>query len=254
MTYRTQLTVWRMDGSAEWKVVDQTSNWGLGWTTPRPFHWSHDGRSLYFTNYGVPDGCPGFGNGWGLSKVDLDDGSITEVLPSMGNWMALSPEEERLAYVPRSAHAVVIRDLATGKESTFALQTGEGDPTASIGHILWSPDGSALILTVALDRCQALEKLRHSIVRLDLSTGAETVLVDGDERWLVTQSWPDPDEIILLDGQERHWRMEANSGLVARAEGHTTVQEKAVMRRIAEGLGLAEAMVDRTLCTEYELD
>ena len=42
--------------------------------------------------------------------------------------------------------------------------------------------------------------------------------------------------------------------LVARAEGHTTVQEKAVMRRIAEGLGLAEAMVDRTLCTEYELD
>jgi hypothetical protein len=217
-TYRTQLSVWRTDGSIAWAVVDQTSNWGMGWTTPRPFHWSKDGHFLYFTDYGVPDGCPGFGNGWGLSKVDLTDGGMTEVIPSVGNWMALSTKEEWLAYTPRSAHAVVIRDLATGQESTFALETGKDDPTISTGHILWSTDGSSLILTVALDRCQALDKMRHSIVRLDLSTGAETVLVDRDERWLVTQSWPNPDEVILLDAQEHHWRMDANTGEVTRAE------------------------------------
>lgn len=216
--YRAQLTVWRTDGSAEWTVVDQTSNWGLGWTTPRPFHWSRDGRSLYFTDYGVPDGCPGFGNGWGLSKVDLADGSVAGVIASVGNWMALSPQEEQLAYVPRSAHAVAIRDLTTGQESTFALETGKDDPTASIGHILWSLDGSALLLAVALDRCQALDKMRHSIVHLDLSTGTETVLIDRDGRLLVTQSWPDPGEVILLDAQERHWRMDTNTGGVARAE------------------------------------
>lgn len=42
--------------------------------------------------------------------------------------------------------------------------------------------------------------------------------------------------------------------LVAQAEGHTTAPEQAVMLRIAEGLGLAAALVDRTLCSDHELD
>ncbi|MCB1683798.1 MAG: M48 family metallopeptidase [Pseudomonadales bacterium] len=42
--------------------------------------------------------------------------------------------------------------------------------------------------------------------------------------------------------------------LLARAEGHTTSREREVLMRIADGLGLAEAIVDSTLCAEFEPD
>ena len=42
--------------------------------------------------------------------------------------------------------------------------------------------------------------------------------------------------------------------LVSRAEGHTTDSERALMLRVADGLGLAGAIVDRTLCADYDPD
>lgn len=42
--------------------------------------------------------------------------------------------------------------------------------------------------------------------------------------------------------------------LLARAEGHTTPKEREMLLHIADGLGLAEALVDNTLCAEFEPD
>ncbi|MGH2591882.1 MAG: hypothetical protein ACRDGG_00030 [Anaerolineae bacterium] len=56
-TYHTQLKVASADGAVVWTAVDEDRNWGLGYDTPRPFHWSRDGRYLYYTNLPVPDGC-----------------------------------------------------------------------------------------------------------------------------------------------------------------------------------------------------
>ena len=42
--------------------------------------------------------------------------------------------------------------------------------------------------------------------------------------------------------------------LVARAEGHTDAAERAVLERIANGLGVADVFVDRELCAELEPD
>ena len=42
--------------------------------------------------------------------------------------------------------------------------------------------------------------------------------------------------------------------LLARAEGHTTPRERELLMEIAAGLGLAEAIIDNTLCAEFEPD
>jgi tellurite resistance protein len=42
--------------------------------------------------------------------------------------------------------------------------------------------------------------------------------------------------------------------LVARAEGHTTFQEREVLERIAAGLGLAGEFVDQAFCSEFDPD
>ena len=87
--YYTQLKVKKTDGTVEWTVVDEWSRSGLGYTTPQPFHWSRDGRYLYFTNEPVPDGCGLFVNGSDLHRIDLSDGSVTELVPSSGLWLSL---------------------------------------------------------------------------------------------------------------------------------------------------------------------
>jgi hypothetical protein len=69
--YHTRLELVSADGAVKWTLVDQTLNYGLGYTTPRPFQWSGDGRYLYFTNVAVPDGCTLFHNGSDLYRADL---------------------------------------------------------------------------------------------------------------------------------------------------------------------------------------
>lgn len=120
-TRHVWLNVSKTDGTVEWRVVDEWSAQALGQTTPKPFAWSQDECYLYFTNFGVPDGCPRFVNGSDLHRVDLSDGSVTEVVPVVGFWLALSPNESQVVYVGYGDRGLVIRDLATGEEREVAL-------------------------------------------------------------------------------------------------------------------------------------
>jgi hypothetical protein len=97
--YYTRLVVSSVDGSTQYVVVDKWEKSGLGYTTPRPFHWSSDGIYFYYTNEPVVEGCGIFVNGADLYKVDLRDGAVTEVIPSSGLWLSLSADESSLAYI-----------------------------------------------------------------------------------------------------------------------------------------------------------
>jgi hypothetical protein len=81
------------DGSPEWILSDEWSFFGLGSGSYRPFFWSLTGETLYLTYRPVPDGCQGLVNGSNLLRVDLKDGEMTEILPSPGLWLSLSPDE-----------------------------------------------------------------------------------------------------------------------------------------------------------------
>jgi hypothetical protein len=215
-TRHVWLNVSKTDGTVDWRVVDEWSEQALGQTTPKPFAWSRDERYLYFTNFGVPDGCPRFVNGSDLHRVDLSDGSVTEVVPGVGFWLSLSPDESRLAYVGYRNRGLVIRDLATGEESEVALSSDVED--AQLGHVVWSPDGTRLVLTAGFDSCGPQEERTHSIIGVDLSKGSHTTLIERDNRLFITQAWHAPDYALLTDNLDRDWEMNVNTGEVTQIE------------------------------------
>ncbi|HOQ98961.1 MAG TPA: hypothetical protein PLJ35_09075 [Anaerolineae bacterium] len=211
--YYTRLTVARADGTAAWTLVDTWQRWGLGYLVPRPFHWSLDGRSLYFTNRPVPDGCPYFVNGSDLQRVDLQSGHVTQLAPALGFWLALSPDERTLA--AGGSGRLTLRDLATGLERELRLSPAE--VYAPLGKIVWSPDGAALVLTVANDPCSTRPRT-HSIVRVEAATLAATTLLERDPRLFTSEAWPEARRVLLADQGKGRWWLDPGSGELTCAE------------------------------------
>lgn len=213
--YYTRLTVARSDGTQEWTVVDAWSELALGYTTPQPLRWSSDGRHFYYTNRPVPDGCAVFVNGSDLQRVDLSDGSVTEMVPAVGLWLSLSPDETKLAYVGYGDRGLVLRDLATGDERQTAIEAAEEAEDTHLGHVVWSPDGEALMLTVAMNACGPQENRRHAIVRIAAGTLSQTSVVPESDRLFVTAEWPEPHRVLLEDGNGETWWLNPETGDIA---------------------------------------
>jgi hypothetical protein len=203
--YYTQLKVKKTDGAIDWTVVDEWSRFGLGYTTPQPFQWSQDGRYLYFTNKPVPDGCGIFVNGSDLHRIDLSDGSVTEIVPSSGLWLSLSPDETTLAYIGYGGRGLVLRNLATGVERGARLDPGQD---YAAGHIVWSPDGAALVLTLAIRPCSSGWAESVSVMLVEVATLEQTMLIHEDKRLFTTVEWPTLDRILLKDEDGNFWWMD----------------------------------------------
>jgi hypothetical protein len=206
--YYTRLTVARFDSSEEWTVVERWSELALGYVTPEPLQWSSDGNRFYFTNRPVPDGCAVFVNGSDLQRVDLSDGSVTEVVPAVGLWLSLSPDERELAYVGYGDRGLVLRDLSTGRERQTQIEAAQETEDAHVGHVVWSPDGEGLVLTVAIDACGPPEARAHTIVHVDAETLAQTTLIAEDERLFTSDAWSDRERVSLRDRDGETWRLD----------------------------------------------
>lgn len=213
--YQTKLEVINAAGAVQWTLVDQTLNYGLGYTTPRPFHWSEDGRYLYFTNLAVPDGCAVFTNGSDLYRADLTNGQVTEIVPSWVSWVSLSPDEQRVAYLRWNGQALelAVREIATGEERKTGLEARY----TQAGNILWSPDGQALMLTLAANPCDPANWVQ-SIARVDLAALSSTSLIRDDKRLLTTTEWSEANKVLLTDKDGNLWTMEATTGKLTRGD------------------------------------
>jgi hypothetical protein len=215
--YHYQLKVVNTNRTIGWTAVDDTSQFGLGYTTPQPFHWSKDGRYLYFTNEPVPDGCAVFVNGSDLQRVDLETGRVKEMLAPGAWWLSLSPDEEQLAYIYWNGKAleIVIRNLATEAERRTKLE-GAGDDSQA-GGIVWSPDGKAFVLTVATHPCDP-ENWIHSIVWVDRVTLSQKVLIHEDKRLFSIVEWSQPGKVLLKDKDGNSRWMDVVTGQMTRAK------------------------------------
>jgi hypothetical protein len=210
--YRTRLTVRRTDGQVTWPVIDQVANYGLGYTIPVPVQWSADGQSLYVTHQPVPDGCALFVNGSNLLRVDLENGSVTELVPAVGSSLALSPDETQLAYVGWGADTELVVQPLGGRDSV-RVPLAAGRDAVQAGNIIWGPEGTSLLLTVAFNPCQEGAWMQ-SIVRIDLAPVRKTILVDRDARRLDTVSWSDPARARLHDAAGNDWWLDVTTGEV----------------------------------------
>ena len=156
-----------------------------------------------------------FNSGMDLHQLDVTNGR-TDLLLDTGltNNLALSPDGTRIAYTQFDGQQplVLVREVADGRETTIPLT--KSDPIETqVGNIIWSADGSQLLVTAAYEPCRA--NWTHSIFRVDLAGGtAVTLLVEKDARQFVMQDWSDPaqTELRLADKEGLFWRLDAKSG------------------------------------------
>jgi hypothetical protein len=211
--YYVRLRVEGAAGAEVWTAVEEWRPFGMGYTLPGPVQWSADGQRFYFTNVPHPDGCLMFVNGGDLHMLDLNTGQVTALMPEQALWIALAPDETRLAYIGYGERGLILRDLATGQEQSVAVEK----PTdlAGLGAMLWSPAGTALVLTAAHEQCAP--GAAHSIFHVDIATGAVRTLVDGDPRGLTTVAWPEVERVQLEDKDGAVWWLDVATGSVSAA-------------------------------------
>ena len=214
--YYVQLKVTKRDRSLSWVVVDQWSRLGLGYTIPEPVRWSPDERYLYFTNRPIPEGCSLFFNASDLHRVDLSSGEITQIVPGVGSWLSLSPDVKTLVYYGFREASLTVRDLTTDHERALKLSPDSGLVQA-IAAIVWSPDSSTFIMTVATDPCtgrpsKIVDAAATSIIRVDVATLKPAILINTDARLFITLDWPTAQRVQLEDKNGNHWHMDATTG------------------------------------------
>jgi len=139
---------------------------------------------------------------------------VTEIMPSGAWWLSLSPDEAMLAYLRWSGERLelILRDLARGEERRTQL-----DAEYTQGSIVWSPDGTALMLTLASSPCDPVN-WTHSVIRVNVATMSPTTLIREDRRLFTTAGWPEAGRVLLTDKDGNSWWMDAITGQVTRTD------------------------------------
>ena len=212
-----RLVVSRVDGETVWTVIDEFQETGLGFPMPEPHRWSQDGKSFYFTHRVVPDGCSVFAYRVDLYRVDLEDGTVDELLPPYVQTLALSPDESQIAFIGFGERGLALKNLATGEERETGIDPGK---SFNAGHLLWSPDGKAFAFTLAIDPCSGtFDEGRSfwaestSILWMDAETLGRRTLLEEDPRLLVIHEWKENDVVTLMGEDENDlWEMDVETG------------------------------------------
>lgn len=147
-----------------------------------------------------------------IQRVDVSDGSVEDIVPPVGLWLSLSPDETTLAYVGYADRDLVLRDLSTGRERQAQIKAARDVAEFHLGHLVWSPDGSTLMLTVAFDACGPPEGRTHAIVRVDAQTLSQSIVLPEDDRLFTTQTWSKADRVTLHDRDGNAWDLDPWTG------------------------------------------
>jgi len=205
-----RLAVHRVDGSLQWAPYEEWSPTGLGDSYLSEFHWSADGRYLYFTHNGAADGC---GNPFvtNLRRVDLQDGSLSEIpLTGLGlDVITISPDGDRMAY--RTGEGILLYDLESGETRTLPYEWPEELDYLVSGYA-WSPDGKELTFTLTQNFCGLYEDVQTSIRLIDLDSGEARTLTDRDSRLLHVTGWTEPKRLQVIDRDGQKYLLAVDSG------------------------------------------
>lgn len=141
-----------------WKYSYKSNNPDRS-VSARVIHWSKDGKFVYF----VPSapGEEGYysDSDYGLLKMDLDTGKVTEIIIDSLEFkneyqdISISPSDKKAFYVKvkNALSTVIIKDLATGKETVIPSSISSTGSAAIFpkstkenviltSEIFWSPD------------------------------------------------------------------------------------------------------------------
>ena len=192
--FYVELKVTSQHDGRTWTPVSDWHAAGLGQEEPpQIFHWSKDGRFLYYTSLAYPDGaCVFYDNiGESLDRLDLTDGSVAALQPPHARGvLAISPDETMIAYLYGENNSIerhlVVRELATAYGDDPSRQNAVkweialdlGWPT-QVSEIAWTPDSKKVVVTVIefSDYCQPPTRIVDW--KLDVETGEWAKISDS---------------------------------------------------------------------------
>lgn len=203
--------------------VHKFDDYGLYEAWYKPFYWSKDERSLYYTCFHGQeiDGSGKFwGNefidGCGVFRLDLETGETTDILPEIhpGNGyyaFSISPDENYLVYTYQNVSPVQIKllDLNTNKERVLLTANEDILETGGYG---WSPQGDKIVFMIL--KMLEDEKRIYSILILDLKSLETRLLVKDFDTRIRFLSW-DEQGVISYDPEDSSniWQLSIESDM-----------------------------------------
>jgi hypothetical protein len=187
--YYAEFTVTSLEDGRTWTPVSKWYFVGLGQEyAPQPFHWSQDGRYLYFTSFfDLGGACVSMNIGETLNRLDLSDGSVAALQPPHAfRLLTISPDESKIAHLGGQSiinytnhKNLVVREMATaytegiaGQESVLWEIPLDIDWPTAVTDLTWSPDGrKILVTTTTLADVGLCTKASATTWELDVKTG-----------------------------------------------------------------------------------
>ena len=181
-----------------------------GFFYPYILKWSQDNNYLYYSYLSTGgDGCFGYfqPGGFGLKRFDLSSGNIVEIRSDWATWMALSPDEKRLAYIADWGESVSILDMENGKEQSYPLPPikNEVGVITDTSDLYWAPDGKSLVYVHYVGVCDLVVPISY-IIQLFPVSGQQNILVSQSEEGLYPIEWNVQDKVLLQNFNDgRFW-------------------------------------------------
>ena len=162
---QVRFVVRKADKSVEWVAIDRKEPKGLWQELPTVHKWSNSMQYLYFGNAATSDGCALFDYTPDLYRLDLRDGSVSEVLAPIAINLSLSSDEKLLAYFNYNGN-LVLRNLLTRLESHINL------PYENLlaWDINWSSNNKELTFKQALNATSLCQPQAVSRFKVDVAT------------------------------------------------------------------------------------
>jgi hypothetical protein len=211
--YHIQFKIFRKDGTNTWTILDYRGD-GEGYRYAQLHQWSNDSQYFYFTDDRVAGGgCDFFPVDSKWQRLNVDSGQITDFLLPLGRGHAISPDESTIAYVSSDTPLhISLHNIKSGQEQKVLLPIDPNLEAAQAGDILWTPDGNAIILSIATgDGCNS-STLHFYLMRVDINTLNIIELVGNSVDLLRPIRLEPPNHLLIRDWNGYTWWIDATSG------------------------------------------
>lgn len=211
--YHIQFTVSRNDGTKTWTILDYWGD-GVGYKYAQLHQWSNDSQYIYFTDNRIAGGgCDFFPVDSKWQRLNVETGQVTDFPLPPGRGHAISPDESTIAYVSLEPPLnLSLHSIQGGQKQKVFLPIDPNLEAAQAGDILWTPDGRAVILSIATgDACNS-SSLNFYLMGVEIHSLDIIELVGHSKDLLRPLRFELPNHLLVRDWNGYTWWMDATSG------------------------------------------
>ena len=204
-----QLIATNFDDTIVWNVNQKTSGVESEFS---PYRWSKDSKYLYFNIHVSSDGWYSFSQGVGLQRLDVTNGTVSEILPNVSVAFSLSPKEDKLAYINYAENGIqlILRDMNTNKEKSIFL-----GQYSNAGSIVWSPNQDYLVLATTIENDSSNISGYVKLIEVDKLTSK--TIAENEDWFFDPLVWLNSHTILIRERGGYYFYLDTANGEVAPA-------------------------------------